>query len=55
MADYPETKEVSCPFCDDLVEIELVDPEHGEYEPVPPTGYFSGEDVEMVETSGDDS
>lgn len=48
MPDYPETKEVPCPFCRQPVEIELVDPERGEYEAVPPHGHICGEDPDMV-------
>lgn len=54
MTDYPDTKEVSCPFCGDTVEIELIDPQRGEYEAVPPKGHFCGEEPEMTEISGDE-
>lgn len=49
VTDYPETKEVPCPFCRQLVLIELIDPERGRYEALPPNGHFCGEDVDMVE------
>lgn len=48
MPGYPKTKKVPCSFCRQPVEIELVDPERGEYEAVPPHGHFCGEDPDMV-------
>ncbi|WP_140408865.1 hypothetical protein [Natronolimnobius baerhuensis] len=54
MSEFPETKEVPCPFCDDTVEIELIDPERGEYEEVPPDGHFCGDEPNMVEISGNE-
>lgn len=48
MADYPETEEVPCPFCRKPVEVEMVDPERGEYEEVPPHGHSCGDNPDMV-------
>ncbi|WP_176548139.1 hypothetical protein [Natrinema sp. CBA1119] len=53
MPNHPATKEVPCPFCNEPVEIELIDPEYGDYEPVPPKGHVCGEDPKMVEISGE--
>lgn len=49
MGQYPETKTVPCPFCDEEVEIQLLNAEEGLYEAVPPQGHFCGEDVNMVQ------